>query len=117
MSEFQYAPKKENKNFPMGEKFSFSDSVEYAEGSIVSKILIRNDKGNITLFAFDKDEFLSEHTTPFDALLQVIDGQADIVIAGQSHILEAGESIVMPKDIPHAVIAKEKFKMILTMIK
>ena len=93
------------------------DKVTYAEGSIVSKIIIRNDKGNVTLFAFDKGEFLSEHTAPFDAIAQVLDGKGEVVIDGKPFELNVGESIIMPANIPHAVTALEKFKMLLIMIK
>lgn len=112
MSNFSYAQPKEH--FPKSEKFSFANSVQYAEGSIVSKILLRND---ITVFAFDKGEFLSEHTAPFDALVQVLDGITEVVIDGKVNHLVAGESILMPANIPHSVHAVEKFKMLLTMIK
>jgi len=107
----------ENKAFPTAEKFSMIDKVTYAEGSIVSKIIIRNDKGNVTLFAFDKGEFLSEHTAPFDAIAQVLDGKGEVVIDGKPFELNVGESIIMPANITHAVVAIEKFKMLLTMIK
>ena len=107
----------EKKEFPKAEKFSFTDSVTYADDSIVSKILLRNDKGNVTLFAFDKGEMLSEHTAPFDAIVQVLDGSVEIEIDHKSHILVTGESIIMPANIPHAVTALEKFKMLLIMIK
>lgn len=117
MATFQYAPKKENKGFPKGETFSFNDSVSYAEGSIVSKILLRNDKGNITMFSFDQGESLSEHTAPFDALVQIFDGEAEITIAGEPHPVKTGESILMPANIPHAVMATTRMKMLLTMIK
>lgn len=91
--------------------------VEYQEGSIVSKTLVDKETGSITLFAFAAGQSLSEHTAPYEALVQVLDGKAEIVIAGQTYKLKAGEMIVMPADIPHAVKAKEKFKMMLTMIK
>jgi len=107
----------EKKEFPKAEKFSFTDSVTYADDSIVSKILLRNDKGNVTLFAFDKGEMLSEHTAPFDAIVQVLDGSVEIEIDHKPHILLTGESIIMPANIPHAVTALEKFKMLLIMIK
>ena len=97
--------------------FRFHESVSYAEGGIVSKQIIRKENGNITLFAFDTEEGLSEHTSPFDALIQVIEGKARITIGGKAFILEAGDSIIMPADIPHAVFALKKFKMILTMIR
>ena len=103
--------------FPTAEKFSMTDKVEYADGSVVSKIIIRNDKGNITLFAFDKGEFLSEHTAPFDAIVQVLDGKGEVVIDGKSFELNDGESIILPANVRHAVNATEKFKMLLTMIK
>lgn len=117
MSNFQFNPNKESKGFPKAEKFSFADSVAYAEGSIVSKILLRNEKGNVTLFAFDEGEVLSEHTAPYDAIVQILDGKSEVVIDGQSHILVAGESIIMPANIRHALTAVEKFKMLLIMIK
>jgi len=112
-----YTFNKENKGFPKAQKFNFNESVAYAEGSVVSKILLRNDKGNVTLFAFDKGEMLSEHTAPFDAIVQVLDGSAEIVIDKVSHLLVIGESIIMPANIPHAVMAVEKFKMMLIMVK
>ena len=117
MSEFKMAPKAENKAFPTAEKFSMTEKVTYAEGSVVSKIIIRNERGNVTLFAFDKGEFLSEHTAPFDAIVQVLDGVGEIIIDGKSFELHVGESIIMPANIRHAVVAKEQFKMLLTMIK
>jgi quercetin dioxygenase-like cupin family protein len=107
----------EKKEFPKAEKFNFTDSVTYADDSIVSKILLRNDKGNVTLFAFDKGEMLSEHTAPFDAIVQVLDGSVEVVIDKKPHVLVKGESIIMPANIPHAVTALEKFKMLLIMIK
>jgi len=107
----------ENKAFPSAEKFSMTEKVTYAEGSIVSKIIIRNEKANITLFAFDKGELLSEHTAPYDAIVQVLDGKGEVIIDGKSFVLSIGESIIMPANIRHAVVAVEKFKMLLTMIK
>lgn len=117
MSEYKFNQKTVNKGFTKGEKFSFSQSVAYADGSIVSKILLRNEKGNVTLFAFDQGEILSEHTAPYDAIVQVLDGKAEVVIDGQPHELIAGESIIMPANIPHALTAIERFKMLLIMIK
>lgn len=104
-------------HFPKGQKFQFSERIQYADGAVVSKILLRNQSGNLTLFAFDKGQLLSEHTAPFDALVHIIEGEAEIIIDGHKTILLAGESIIMPANIPHAVIAIEKFKMLLTMIK
>lgn len=103
--------------FEKGRKFSYNHSIEYANKAVVSKHVLKKDTGNISLFAFDKGEGLSEHTTPFDATVLVVDGKAEIIIDGHSHILYAGESIVMPAHIPHALRALERFKMVLTMIK
>ena len=90
--------------------------VDYQDGSIVSRQILKSPGGNVTLFAFDAGEQLSEHTTPFDALVQVVDGQAEIRIAGESSVLRAGELILMPASVPHAVFARSRFKMILTML-
>lgn len=103
--------------FKKGEVFSFSDSVDYSEGGIVSKTVLKKETGNISLFSFDKGEALSEHTAPFDAMIQVVDGRGEILIDGKSFFLEAGQSIIMPANIRHAVKAVEKFKMVLIMIK
>lgn len=97
--------------------YSLADEINYAEGSVVSKVLSKKDTGNLTLFAFDKGEGLSEHTAPFDAIIQVLDGEALITINGNENEMKAGQFIIMPANIPHAVFAKEKFKMLLTMIK
>jgi quercetin dioxygenase-like cupin family protein len=103
--------------FKKGEVFSFSDSVDYSEGGIVSKTVLKKETGNISLFSFDKGEALSEHIAPFDAMIQVVDGRGEILIDGKSFFLEAGQSIIMPANIRHAVKAVEKFKMVLIMIK
>jgi quercetin dioxygenase-like cupin family protein len=103
--------------FEKSKVFSFSGSVDYAEGGIVSKTVLKKQTGNISLFAFAKGEALSEHTAPFDALIQVVDGRGEITIGGNAYILEAGESIIMPANISHAVKAVENFKMVLTMIR
>ncbi len=93
------------------------ESVEYAEGSVVSKTILKKPTGNITLFAFDKGEGLAEHSAPFDALVQLLDGSAEITIGGTPYNLHAGQSIILPANIPHSLKAKEQFKMMLTMIK
>jgi quercetin dioxygenase-like cupin family protein len=103
--------------FEKSKTFIYKESIEYSEGAIVSKTVLKKETGNISLFAFAKGEALSEHTAPFDALIQVVDGKGEIVIGGESHILESGQSIIMPANITHAVKAVEKFKMVLTMIK
>jgi len=106
-----------NIDFETSNIFSFSAKVDYSSGGIVSKNVIKKDTGNISLFAFDKGEGLSEHTAPFDALVQIIEGEATIIIDDKIYELNAGEAIIMPANIPHALEAKERFKMILTMIK
>jgi quercetin dioxygenase-like cupin family protein len=96
---------------------SLADLVDYQEASIVSKALIKQPAGNVTLFAFDRGEELSEHTSPYDALVYVLDGVAEIIISGQPYLVRAGEMIIMPADEPHALTAVEPFKMLLVMIK
>jgi quercetin dioxygenase-like cupin family protein len=91
--------------------------IEYQVGAVVSKEIIRKDTGTVTIFAFDKGEGLSEHTAPFDALVQVIDGKAEITISENKNLLENGDMIIMPADKPHALHAVERFKMILTMVR
>lgn len=103
--------------FQKGSIFSFNDSIAYTEAGIVSRQVMKNEKGNVSLFAFAKGEALSEHIAPFDALVQIIEGEALIIIGGQPFSLKSGDSIIMPANISHAVQAVEKFKMILTMIK
>ena len=103
--------------FPKGKQFRFNNEVEYSNGGIVSKNVLKRPQGNISVFAFDKGEGLSEHTAPFDALVQVMQGSAEIVIGGNPNQLIAGQSIIMPANIPHAVNANEKFIMLLTMIR
>jgi len=93
------------------------DLVDYQQGSVVSKTLITKETGTVTLFAFDKNQTLSEHTAPFDAMVYTIDGRVEIMIAGDPYILEAGQMIIMPADQPHSLKALEKFKMALIMIK
>lgn len=105
------------KEFEKSKVFSFSDSIEYSSGGIVSKTVLKKETGNISLFSFDKGEALSEHTAPFDAMINVVDGRGEIIIGGQSFFLEAGQSIIMPANITHAVKADEKFKMVLTMLR
>ena len=96
---------------------NFSDKVDYSAEGIVSKRVIQKEKGNLTLFAFDKGQKLSEHSAPFDALVQVLEGKAEIMINRVPYMLTAGQAIIMPANIPHAVNAAERFKMLLTMIK
>ena len=93
------------------------DLLQYQDGSIVSRVLLKNKGGTVTLFAFDVGESLSEHTAPFDALVVVTDGEADIGIAGESFKVRQGETIILPANQPHAVKAATKFKMLLIMIR
>lgn len=99
------------------EIFGLKQTVEYAAGAIVSKTIIKKETGNITLFAFDKGQELSEHTAPFDAMVYVMDGKVNITIEKKLFSLGQGDAIIMPANIPHALKAVEKFKMMLIMIK
>jgi quercetin dioxygenase-like cupin family protein len=90
---------------------------DYQDNSVVSKTIIKGNAGTFTYFAFDKGQSLSEHTTPFDAIVQIIDGKAEINISGNPYHLSAGEMLIMPANKPHSLIATEKFKMLLTMFK
>ena len=96
---------------------SLTEMVDYQAGSVVSKTLIGKDTGTVTLFAFDKGQGLSEHTAPFDALVCVLDGEAEITIDGTPAAVSAGEMLIMPANKPHALTAAERFKMMLIMIK
>jgi len=100
-----------------GKVLKLQELIDYQEGAVVSREIIRLDTGTVTIFAFDKGQGLSEHTAPFDAMVQIIDGKAEITISGEKHVLEAGEMIIMPANEPHALYAIEPYKMILTMIK
>lgn len=93
------------------------DMVGYQEGSVVSRTIIGKDTGTVTLFAFDEGQGLSEHKAPFDAIVCILDGEAEIVISGKAFNLKAGEMIIMPADDPHALKAVKKFKMFLIMIR
>ena len=100
-----------------GEAGNLVSLVDYQDGAVVSKEIIKKEKGTVTLFAFDKGQGLSEHTAPFDALVYILDGQAEIYIAGKAHLLKTGQTIIMPENKPHALKAVERFKMLLVMIK
>ncbi len=91
--------------------------VDYQDNSVVSREIIKKETGRVSVFAFDKNEGLSEHTAPFDALVYILDGEADITISGKPFHLRKGEMIIMPANEPHALKAVQKFKMLLTMIK
>jgi len=93
------------------------DLVTYQKGSVVSRTILEKETGTVTLFAFDQGQGLSEHTAPYDALVYILDGEADITISGKTHRLGAGEIIIMPANEPHALKAVKRFKMKLTMIR
>jgi quercetin dioxygenase-like cupin family protein len=103
--------------FEKGQKSTVVNCIDYVEAGVSSRQMIKNKGGSITLFAFSKGEGLSEHTAPFDAFVQVLEGVAEILIQRKSHLLRAGEVIIMPADVPHAVNANTDFKMLLVMIK
>ncbi len=96
---------------------SLDGLIEYAEDSIVSKTILDKPVGTITLFAFDAGQQLSEHTAPYDAVVQGIDGRGRLTIGGQAVTVEAGQVVIMPGNVPHSVAAEERFKMLLTMIR
>ena len=96
---------------------NLSDIVKYQDGAVVSSEIIRKDTGTVTVFAFDKGQGLSEHTAPFDVMVHIIEGQAEIKISGKPVIVSEGEMIIMPASKPHSLKAVEKFKMLLVMIK
>lgn len=103
--------------FKKGSVLSLDNMIEYAADGIVSKQVLKNKAGNITLFAFDQGQGLSEHTAPFDAFVQILDGEAEIIIGGNPLRLKKGESVIMPANVSHALNAVMPFKMLLTMIR
>ena len=102
---------------PKSEILHMAELVSYQDGSVVSRQITKAEAGNVTLFAFDKEQELSEHTAPFDALVHVLDGEAEIKISGKAFNLKTGEAIIMPANEPHALKASTRFKMLLTMIR
>ena len=101
----------------VGKVYTLKDSIDYAQGATVSKIVTKNKNGSATLFSFDQGQQLSEHTTPYDAIAIILDGTCEIAIGGKAHILTEGQLILMPANIPHALEATQAFKMFLLMIK
>jgi quercetin dioxygenase-like cupin family protein len=104
-------------DMPPAEVVHLAELVQYAEGSVVSRALVQKPVGSVTLFAFDAGQALSEHTAPFDAYVQLLDGEAELVVGGKSIDARAGDTVLMPANIPHAVNARKRFKMLLTMIR
>ena len=107
----------ENAVTAKGVPFNLEQYVAYSNGSVVSKTLLKKDIGNITLFSFDAGQGLSEHTAPFDAVVYVLDGKAEITIGGQAHTVASGEMLIMPANVSHALHADVPFKMLLIMIR
>lgn len=108
---------KPKRNDIRGKVFSYKDLVDYQDQTVVSSQIMNNDSGSVTVFAFDSGQRLSEHTAPYDALVQVVDGQGQFTIQGNEYTVSAGQVLIMPAKKPHAVQAEEQFKMILTMIR
>jgi quercetin dioxygenase-like cupin family protein len=102
---------------PIGEAFAVATFVDYATGSVVSKTILDKSAGQLTLFSFDRGQGLTEHTSPYDAVVEVLDGKAEITVGGALHHVEAGEMIIMPAHVPHSLHAGERFKMLLIMIR
>jgi quercetin dioxygenase-like cupin family protein len=100
-----------------GQALNLKNLISYQEDSVVSKTLVDRGIGTITLFSFDAGQGLSEHTAPFDAFVQIVDGEAEITISGEKHTVKAGEIIIMPADQPHALRAETRFTMLLVMIR
>jgi quercetin dioxygenase-like cupin family protein len=103
--------------FEKSVKFGMAASIEYSREGIISRQIVRNNAGNVTLFSFDEGQSLSEHTISFDQIIQILEGEANVIIAGKENILTAGEAVIMPANEPHALKAVRKFKMILITIK
>lgn len=102
---------------PKSQIMHIAEMVGYQEGSVVSRQITKTEAGNVTLFAFDEDQGLSEHTAPYDALVHILEGEAEVTISGAPYRLKAGDAIIMPANEPHALKAVQKFKMLLTMIR
>ncbi len=100
-----------------GKVILLKDLVSYADGAVASRMIISRKAGNITIFSFDENEGLSEHTAPFDAVVTILEGECEVWVAGQTYPMKTGETIIFPANVPHALSAITKFKMSLTMIK
>ncbi len=101
----------------IGKAIRMDGLVDYQDGSIVSREIIKNDKGTVTVFAFDAGQGLSEHTAPFDAIVYVLDGEAKVLIDNDINLVNQGEMIIMPANKPHALEASQRFKMLLIMVR
>jgi quercetin dioxygenase-like cupin family protein len=108
---------KSMKEAPHSEAVPLNEMVAYQDGAVVSRQILKREKGNITLFAFDEGQGLSEHTAPFDAIVQILEGEAEITISEKPMRARAGEMVIMPANEPHGLKAITRFKMLLTMIR
>ena len=106
-----------NNNSLVGTAFNMNEQISYQSGSVVSKTLIDKKIGTLTLFAFDAGQGLSEHTAPYDAMVQVVDGEAEITIDGEPHVVSSGQMFIMPANPPHALKAVKRYKMLLIMMR
>jgi quercetin dioxygenase-like cupin family protein len=100
-----------------GKVLQLADLVAYQDGTVASRMIINKPSGSITLFSFDEDEGLSEHTAPYDAVVTILDGECEVWVAGETHHMSTGETIIFPANVPHALSAITRFKMSLTMIR
>lgn len=100
-----------------GKVLRLADLVEYQEGAVASRMIVNKPLGSITLFSFDEDEGLSEHTAPYDAMVTILDGECEVWLSGETHLMKVGDTIIFPADAPHALSAVTQFKMMLVMIR
>jgi quercetin dioxygenase-like cupin family protein len=103
--------------FEKSVKFDLAASIEYSPEGIISRQIVRNNAGNVILFSFDEGQLLSEHTAQFDVIIHILEGEANVIIDRKENILTTGEAVIMPANVPHALKAVKKFKMILITIK
>ena len=101
----------------LGRVLNLTDLVQYQSGTVASRMIVNRKSGSITLFSFDEDEGLSEHTSPYDAVVTILDGECEVWVAGTTHQMRAGETIIFPANVPHALFATTRFKMMLIMIR
>jgi len=106
-----------NREELLGKVLNLKDLIGYQDGTIASRMIINQKTGSITLFSFDEDEGLSEHTAPFDAVVTILDGECEVWVAGVTSTMKEGETIIFPANVPHALSAITRFKMMLTMIR
>ena len=117
MNDCSHEEHKTGSALPPGKAVDLGTLIDYAQGSVISRTLLDKKTGTLTLFSFDTGQGLSEHTAPFDAVVQIVEGRAELTIGGETVEAEAGQTVLMPADVPHALRATERFKMLLTMIR